>query len=131
MLPILPLLILVSYGTDLVTILLTFVLALLGILALSSVIIIVTIAMDWSWYRNAEKAEKIKKENDKAKLRAFKEKEARDSFFEGRYSRGFDASSGALLHRGRAVVSTDKAFEYYKKFDELGDTQLFNAVEDL
>jgi hypothetical protein len=65
----------------------------------------------------------------KHRLRTEKEKSAHDGFFEDSYVRGFDAT-GAIIHRG-VKVPTEKALEYYRKMDELADTQIFDNTEVL
>lgn len=76
-----------------------------------------------------EKARHRASEVAKRKLREQKERTAHEGFFEESYVRGFDVS-GALFHRG-VQVPTAKALEYYRKMDELADTQIFLNTEEL
>lgn len=83
-------------------------------------------------FRKARETRLRRNEEDlKAAVRREKEESARiEGFFGGggSYARGFDAD-GLLIHRGRNVPPA-KAFDYYQKLDDLGDTQLFFAFSD-
>lgn len=71
----------------------------------------------------------------KARIRAAKEKSAHEGwhkgFFEDSYVRGFDVS-GELFHRPMvATAPYDGYYKYYKKMDELADTEIFLNTEEI
>lgn len=75
---------------------------------------------------NAQRRMAEMKKRAQDELRVRKEAEAAAGFFETKYFRGFD-SNGSMYYRGHKVP-TMAALEYYRKMDELADTQLFNVI---
>lgn len=65
---------------------------------------------------------------EKAKLRAAKENEARESFFKEDYFRGFD-QNGHLIYRG-ATAPMEPNWDFFKVTDKIADGEIFANTED-
>lgn len=115
----------------------------------AALVMIILILQDMTWYRSLGakfgdltkaydtiKSKKVDEPSSKHrkiaqdKLRKEKEESARkQGFFEEPYFPGFHRD-GRLVYRGHNIP-TNAALEFYRKMDELEDTQIFSVVEEV